>query len=153
MIPLSLNGNMDNFEWPSQGKHFTRKIPQITPYYGTAHEKGTLMHQISKKDTLISDLLRSEPHPEKGTLFWEFLDTHVNKYHECGPPGIAGLVHVNDLDLTTQILVSPCHSRLVYAINKFGFPCKIYRNGLTYKYQNLGRKVAVKYMNEPCNAC
>ncbi len=29
---------------------------------------------------------------------------------------IAGLVHVNDLDLTTQILVSPCHTCSVYAI-------------------------------------
>ncbi len=38
---------------------------------------------------------------------------------------IAGLVHVNDLDLTTQILVSPCHTCPVYAINMFGFPRKI----------------------------
>ena len=29
----------------------------------------------------------------------------------------------------------------------------IYRTGLTWKDQNLGRKVEVKYMNEPCNAC
>ncbi len=31
---------------------------------------------------------------------------------------IAGLVHVNDLNLTTQILVSPCHICSVYAINQ-----------------------------------
>ncbi len=41
---------------------------------------------------------------------------------------IAGHVHVNDLDLTTQILVSPCHTCSVYAIKKFGFPCKILRH-------------------------
>ncbi len=57
---------------------------------------------------------------------------------------IAGLVHVNDLDLTTQILVSPCHTCSVYGI---------YLTGLTRKDKNLGRKVEVKYMNEPCNAC
>ena len=28
-----------------------------------------------------------------------------------------------------------------------------YRTGLTWKDQNLGRKVEVKYINEPCNAC
>ncbi len=31
--------------------------------------------------------------------------------------------------------------------------CSIYRTGLNWKDQNLGRKVEVKYMNEPCNAC
>ncbi len=67
--------------------------------------------------------------------------------------GIEWLIHVNDLDLTTQILVSPCHTCSVYAINKFGFPRSIYQTGLTWKDQNLGRKVEVKYMNEPCNAC
>ncbi len=69
MIPSSLNDNMDNYERPSQGEHFTRKIPQITPYYGTDHKKVPLLIKLAKKDTLISDLLRSEPHPEKGTLF------------------------------------------------------------------------------------
>ncbi len=29
----------------------------------------------------------------------------------------------------------------------------IYRTGLTWKDQNLGRKVEVIYMDEPCNAC
>ncbi len=90
-------------------------------------------------------------------------------------------VHVNDLDLTTQILVSTCHTCPVYAINEFGFPSKflshlwiflwvlkgfflnlrwvlkllrtIYRTGLSWKNQNLGHKVEVKYMNEPFNAC
>ncbi len=41
---------------------------------------------------------------------------------------IAGLVHVNDLDLTTQILVSPCHTCSVCAIKKFQFPHKILRH-------------------------
>ncbi len=54
---------------------------------------------------------------------------------------IAGLVHVNDLDRTSQILVALCHS------------CSVYLTGLTWKDKNLGRKVEVKYMNEPCNAC
>ncbi len=49
-------------------------------------KKVPLFFKLAKKDTLISDLLRSEPHPEKGTLFWEFLNMHVNTYHECGPP-------------------------------------------------------------------
>ena len=31
--------------------------------------------------------------------------------------------------------------------------CGIYRTGLTEKDQNLGRKVEVRYMNEPCDAC
>ncbi len=74
---------------------------------------------------------------------------------------ITGHVHVNDLDLTTQILVSSCHTCSVYAIKKFGFPRRWvpkllrgrYRTGLTWKDQNLGRKVEVKYINEPCNAC
>ena len=35
---------------------------------------------------------------------------------------IAGLVHVNDLNLMTQILVSPCHICSVYAIKEFGYP-------------------------------
>ena len=42
---------------------------------------------LPKKDTLSSDLLRSELPSEKGTLFWEFLDKHVNKYCKSGPPG------------------------------------------------------------------
>ncbi len=29
----------------------------------------------AKKDTLSSDLLRSEPDSEKSAIFWEFLDT------------------------------------------------------------------------------
>ena len=54
-------------------------------------KKVPLFIKLAKKDTLISDLLRSEPHPEKGTLFWEFLNTHVNTYHECGSPGSTAL--------------------------------------------------------------
>ncbi len=41
---------------------------------------------------------------------------------------IAGLVHVNDLDLTTEILVSSCHICSVYAIKEFGYPPKIFRH-------------------------
>ncbi len=29
----------------------------------------------------------------------------------------------------------------------------IYQTGLTWKDQNLGRKVEIIYMDEPCNAC
>ena len=29
----------------------------------------------------------------------------------------------------------------------------IYRTGVTWRDQNLGRKVEVIYMDEPCNAC
>ncbi len=45
----------------------------------------------------------------------------TNRLRQCSwqaPPiyltSIAGLVHVNDLDLTTQILVSPCHTCSLY---------------------------------------
>ncbi len=34
---------------------------------------------------------------------------------------IAGLVHVNDLNLRTQILVFPCHTCWVYASKQFGY--------------------------------
>ncbi len=50
---------------------------------------------------------------------------------------IAGLFHVFDLDLTAQILIFPCQT------------FSIYQTGLTWKDQNLSRKVEVKYMNEP----
>ncbi len=83
---------------------------------------------------------------------------------------IAGLVHVNDLNLTTQILVPPCYTCLIYAIKVFGYPPKIFHHlsiflwvpkllydiywtGVTWRDQNLGRKVEVIYMDEPCNAC
>ncbi len=35
-------------------------------------------------------------------------------FHFMMLTSIAGLVHVNDLDLTTQILVSPCRTCPVY---------------------------------------
>ena len=51
-----------------------------------------------------------------------FLSTlNVNTISTHSLTSIAGLVHVNDLNLTTQILVSPCHTCSVYAIKKFGF--------------------------------
>ena len=37
---------------------------------------------------------------------------------------IAGLVHVSDLDLTTQILIFPCQTCQVYATKQFGSPPK-----------------------------
>ncbi len=43
-------------------------------------------------------------------------------HHFLHLTSIARLIHVNDLDLTTEILVSPCHTCSVHAINKFGFP-------------------------------
>ncbi len=52
-----------------------------------AIKRVPLLPKSGKKDILFSDLLRSEPRFEKGTLFWEFPDTHVNTYHESGPPG------------------------------------------------------------------
>ncbi len=50
-------------------------------------KKVPLLPKLARKDTLFSDLLRSEPHSDKGTLFCEFLDTHVNTYCKCGPHG------------------------------------------------------------------
>ena len=47
-----------------------------------------LLPKSAKKDTLSSDLLRSEPHFEKGTLSCEFMDKHVNTYRKSGPPGV-----------------------------------------------------------------
>ena len=43
-------------------------------------KKVPLLPKSAKKDTLFSDLLRSEPHSEKRTLFCEFLNMHVNSY-------------------------------------------------------------------------
>ncbi len=51
-------------------------------------KKVPLLLKSAKKYTLFSDLLRSEPHLEKGTLFCEFLNMHVNTYRKCGPPGV-----------------------------------------------------------------
>ena len=85
-------------------------------------------------------------------LFIAFDSPYFNRppeHTQISLTSIAGLVHVNDLKLTTQILVSPCHTCLVYAIKLLS---GIYRTGLTWKDQNLGRKVEVIYMNEPCNA-
>ncbi len=68
--------------------------------------------------------------------------------------GIARLVHVNDLNLMTQILTFPCQTCSVYARKKFGG--HLHGRALvrvTWKGQNLGRKVEVIYMDEPCNAC
>ncbi len=39
--------------------------------------------------------------------------------------GIARLVHVNDLNLTTQILTFPCQTCSVYAMKQFGYPLKV----------------------------
>ncbi len=50
-------------------------------------KKVPLLPKTVKKDTLFSDLLRSEPYTEKGTLFCEFLNKHVNRYRKCGAPG------------------------------------------------------------------
>ncbi len=41
---------------------------------------------------------------------------------------IAGLIHVNDLNLTTQILVFPCQTCSVYAMKQFGHKPKIFRH-------------------------
>ena len=38
---------------------------------------------------------------------------------------IAGLVHVNDLNCTTQILVFPCQTCSVYALKQFGHKPKM----------------------------
>ena len=39
---------------------------------------------------------------------------------------IAGLVHVNDLNLTTKILVFPCQPYSVYAMKQFGYTHYLY---------------------------
>ena len=36
--------------------------------------------------------------------------------------------HVNDLNITTQILVFPCHTCWVCATKQFGYPPKIFRH-------------------------
>ena len=54
-------------------------------------KKVPLFSNSAKKDTLISDLLRSEPHYGKGTLFWEFSYMPVNIYRKSGPPGNSAL--------------------------------------------------------------
>ena len=87
MIPLSLNGSMNIYQWPWQREHFMRKITKLLRTMKMVIKKVPLLPKSAKKDTLFSDLLRSEPHSEKGTLFCEFLNKHVNTYRKCGPPG------------------------------------------------------------------
>ncbi len=62
--------------------------------------------------------------------------------------GIEWLVLVFYLNLTTQILTFPSQTCLVSKLLR-----GIYLTGLTWKGQNLGRKVEVIYMDKPCNAC
>ncbi len=66
---------MNIFEWLLKGSNI-----QITPCYENGHKKISLYPNATKKDTLISALLRSGPHTGKWTLFWEFRYTHC---HEC----------------------------------------------------------------------
>ncbi len=87
MIPLSLNGSMNIYKWPWHREHFAGKITKLLHSMKRVMKKVPLLPKSAKKDTLISDLLRSEPHFEKGTLFCEFLNTHVNTFCKCGPPG------------------------------------------------------------------
>ena len=87
ITPLSLNGNMNNFEWRLKGEYFSRKIQKWLHTMKMVMKKVPLLHKSAKKVTLSSDLLRSESHSEKGTLFWEFLYPHVNTCHKSGPPG------------------------------------------------------------------
>ncbi len=60
-------------------------------------KKVPLLPKSAKKDTLFSDLLRSEPHSEKDTLFCEFLNTHVNTHRKCEPPGGGGAVEKGNI--------------------------------------------------------
>ena len=87
MIPLSLNGSMNIYKWPWHREHFAGKITKLLHSMKRVMKKVPLLPKSAKKDTLFSDLLRSEPHSEKGTLFCEFLNMHVNTYSKCGPPG------------------------------------------------------------------
>ncbi len=58
------------------------------PYLWSWWSKNHTLFWAFPWETLFSDLLRSEPRFEKGTLFWDFSDTHVNTYYrESGPPG------------------------------------------------------------------
>ena len=50
-------------------------------------KKVPLFRISAKKDTLISDLLSSEPHSEKSTLFWESSDKQGNTIRKSGTPG------------------------------------------------------------------
>ncbi len=49
------------------GRILFEKNIKMTPNYENGHEKGTLITQMCQKDTLSSDLLRSEP--QSGILF------------------------------------------------------------------------------------
>ncbi len=62
-----------------------------------------------------------------------FMMEHTDKHEDKGPSlltSIAGLVHVNEFDLTTQILVSPCHTCLVYAKNYWDTLWHFYKDWL-----------------------
>ncbi len=52
--------------------------------------------------------------------------TWVNMQIAVTLTGIAGLVHVKDLNLMTQILIFPCQTCSVYAMKQFGYPPKIF---------------------------
>ncbi len=70
----------DRFLWEIYPNNFhdMKRVPKKVPLFCIS----------AKTDTLISDLLISEPHSEKSTLFWEFLDTHGNTICKSGPPGL-----------------------------------------------------------------
>ncbi len=54
-------------------------------------KKVPLFLNSAKKDTLISDLLRSEPHSEKGTLSENFCTRMLTHIVEVAPPGSVSL--------------------------------------------------------------
>ncbi len=67
---------------------------------------------------------------------------------------IAGLLHVNDLNLMTRNFVPLRYTCPVYAIKQWvpKLLYGIYRTDVTWRDQNQGHKVEVIYMDEPCNA-
>ncbi len=72
-----------------------------------------------------------------GTLLWKVFKILCKISTFCQLPcicpvlsltSIAGLVHVNDLNLTTHILVFPCQTCSVYAMKQFGHNANIFRH-------------------------
>ncbi len=76
------------FKWTHISEVHDQKIAPFSEPLPTGHTLNVpLFPNSAKTDTLISDLLRSEPHYGNDTLFWEFSYMHVNAYRKSGPPG------------------------------------------------------------------
>ncbi len=69
----------------------------------------------------------------------------------CVTQSIYGAMMLKGSASNNDVMMTDLQKKLGLFLSKL--PNGIYRTGLTWKHQNLGRKVEVIYMDEPCNAC